>query len=171
MTRMALLLTVVLLAGAAWAQSGPQVDLADATIADLNVAFNTGTLTAERLTARYLARIAAYDKQGPNINAVISLNPNALSEARALDAERSAGKVRGPLQTRATAPSRPASKRSLRSTIWMPSFTRRPTGRPVFSNLRKRPPRQLHPARRLVVNPRRSSQMRPASPTSSFPRE
>ena len=45
----------------------------------------------------YLARIAAYDKQGPNINAVIALNPNAVSEARALDAERKAGRVRGPL--------------------------------------------------------------------------
>jgi hypothetical protein len=38
-----------------------------------------------------------YDKQGPAINAVISLNPNALAEAKALDAERKAGKIRGPL--------------------------------------------------------------------------
>src|SRR5687768_1631173 len=97
MTRVALLLTVVLLAGAAWAQSDVQVDLANATIADLNVAFNRGTLTAEALTELYLARIAAYDKQGPTINTVISLNPNALGEARALDAERKAGKIRGPL--------------------------------------------------------------------------
>jgi amidase len=97
MTRVALLLTVVLLAGAAWAQSGMQVDLANATIADLNAAFDTGALTAEALTERYLARMAAYDKQGPTINTVIALNPNALGEARALDAERRAGKVRGPL--------------------------------------------------------------------------
>jgi amidase len=45
----------------------------------------------------YLARIAAYDKQGPAINAVISLNSKALEQARALDAERKAGKIRGPL--------------------------------------------------------------------------
>jgi amidase len=45
----------------------------------------------------YLARIAAYDKAGPAINAVIYLNPNALAEARKLDAERRAGKIRGPL--------------------------------------------------------------------------
>lgn len=90
-------LTAALTAGGAWAQSGTQVDLANATIADLNVAFKNGTLTAERLTELYLARIAAYDKQGPTINAVIALNPNALSEARVLDAERKAGKVRGPL--------------------------------------------------------------------------
>jgi amidase len=97
MTRIALLLTAVLSAGAAWAQSGVQVDLANATIADLNVAFDKGTLTAEALTEMYLARIAAYDKHGPSINAVIALNPNALSEARALDAERKAGRIRGPL--------------------------------------------------------------------------
>jgi len=56
-----------------------------------------GTLTAEKLTQLYLDRITAYDKTGPAINAVITLNPKALDEARALDAERSAGKVRGPL--------------------------------------------------------------------------
>jgi amidase len=92
----AFLLAAVFYAGIS-AQSGPPLDLADATIADLNAAFNSGRLTAETLTARYLARIAAYDKQGPAINAVISLNPNALREARALDAERKAGSIRGPL--------------------------------------------------------------------------
>ena len=88
MKRLVILVTAVLTAGAAWAQSGTPVDLANATIADLNAAFKNGTLTAERLTELYLARIAAYDKQGPTINAFIALNPNALSEARALDAER-----------------------------------------------------------------------------------
>ena len=97
MKRVVMLVTAVLIAGAAWAQSGTPVDLANATIADLNAAFRNGTLTAETLTGLYLARIAAYDKQGPNVNAFIALNPNALSEARALDAERKAGKIRGPL--------------------------------------------------------------------------
>jgi amidase len=68
-----------------------------ATVADLQAAFQKGTLTSEKLTEIYLDRIQAYDKQGPTINAVITLNPNALAEARALDAERKAGKVRGPL--------------------------------------------------------------------------
>ena len=95
--RVTAVLTAVLTAGAVSAQSGTQVDLANATIADLNVAFRNGTLTAETLTELHLARIAAYDKQGPTINAVIALNPNALIEARALDAERKAGRVRGPL--------------------------------------------------------------------------
>lgn len=86
-----------LIGGVVWAQSAAQVDLANVTIADLKAAFTKGTLTAEKLTGLYLARIAAYDKQGPAINTVISLNPKAAAEARALDAERKAGRVRGPL--------------------------------------------------------------------------
>jgi amidase len=73
------------------------LDLHTATIAELNAAFAQGTLTSTKLTEFYLNRIAAYDKQGPAINAVITLNPQALETARALDAERKAGKVRGPL--------------------------------------------------------------------------
>jgi amidase len=73
------------------------LNIETATIADLNAAFADGTLTSEQLVSAYLKRIAAYDKQGPAINAIITLNPNALIQARALDAERKAGKVRGPL--------------------------------------------------------------------------
>lgn len=87
----------VVFGGVALAQSGTPLDLTTATIADLNAAFVRGTLTAESLTEMYLDRIAAYDKQGPTINAVIALNAKALDEARALDAERRAGRVRGPL--------------------------------------------------------------------------
>ena len=79
-----------------WARAA-ELQLENATIADLQSAFANGSLTAEKLTTLYLARIQAYDKQGPTINAVITLNPRALEEARALDAERKAGKVRGPL--------------------------------------------------------------------------
>jgi len=67
------------------------------TIADLNAAFADGTLTSEQLVSAYLKRIEAYDKQGPAINAIITLNKKALDEARQLDAERKSGKVRGPL--------------------------------------------------------------------------
>src|SRR5580765_5397217 len=73
------------------------LNLETATIADLNAAFAGGALTSEQVVDAYLKRIAAYDKQGPTINAVLTLNPRALAEARALDAERRAGKVRGPL--------------------------------------------------------------------------
>jgi len=73
------------------------LDLATATIADLQGAMSKGTLTAEKITETYLARIAAYDKQGPALNTVITANAKALEQAKALDAERKAGKVRGPL--------------------------------------------------------------------------
>ncbi|TAA11880.1 glutamyl-tRNA amidotransferase [Pseudoxanthomonas winnipegensis] len=90
-----LLAGVLLLAGLvgpAWA-----LDITTATIPQLAAQMRDGTLTSEQLTAAYLKRIEAYDKQGPTINAVITLNPHALEQARRLDAERRAGKVRGPL--------------------------------------------------------------------------
>ncbi|MGD8853479.1 MAG: amidase family protein [Gammaproteobacteria bacterium] len=63
-------------------------ELMEATISDINAAYDDRTLTAERLVELYLDRIDAYDKQGPEISAIISLNPHALDEARALDKER-----------------------------------------------------------------------------------
>lgn len=74
-----------------------ELKIEDATVADLNAAFKSGSLTSVKLTELYLARIAAYDKQGPGINAIITLNQSALVEASKLDAERKAGKIRGPL--------------------------------------------------------------------------
>ena len=71
--------------------------LETATLADINAALSAGALTSEKLVSLYLARIAAYDQSGPKLNTVITLNPRALDEARALDAERKAGHVRGPL--------------------------------------------------------------------------
>jgi amidase len=93
------LLISLLAGGVALAQtSSGTVDLANANIADLQAAFHKGTLTSEKLMQLYLARINAYDKNGPKINSIIALNPKALAEARALDAERKAGKIRGPLE-------------------------------------------------------------------------
>ena len=57
----------------------------------------SGALTSRTLTQAYLDRIAAIDDAGPTLNAVIETNPNALQDAEALDAERKAGKLRGPL--------------------------------------------------------------------------
>ena len=73
------------------------VDVTTATIEDLNRAFDAGTLTAEQLVERYLARIAAYDDAGPALNAVMALNPEARVRARALDIERAAAGPRSPL--------------------------------------------------------------------------
>jgi amidase len=74
-----------------------RLNLETATIADLEAAMDKGELSAERLTELYLARIDAYDKKGPAINAVITLNPKALEQARALDAERKAKGPRSPI--------------------------------------------------------------------------
>lgn len=72
-------------------------DLTRASIADINAAFDAGALTSEHLTGLFLKRIAAYDKEGPKLRAVITLNPDALADARALDAERKEKGPRGPL--------------------------------------------------------------------------
>ncbi len=72
-------------------------DLTSASIADINAAFDAGALTSEHLTELFLKRINAYDKQGPTLRAIITLNPAALDEARALDAERKERGPRGPL--------------------------------------------------------------------------
>jgi amidase len=69
------------------------VDLDAVTIADINAAFAKGTLTSERLTQMFLARIQAFDRQGPMLRSIITVNPKALDTARALDAER---KAKGP---------------------------------------------------------------------------
>jgi amidase len=73
------------------------IDFDALTIADINRAFDAGALTAERLVQLCLARIQAYDRQGPALRAVLTLNPKALDTARALDAERKAKGPRSPL--------------------------------------------------------------------------
>jgi amidase len=73
------------------------VNFDDATVAELNAAFSAGTLTSEKLVQLCLARIDAFDKKGPGLNAVMALNPKALETARALDAERRAKGPRSPL--------------------------------------------------------------------------
>jgi amidase len=85
---------MVLLTGLSAQQS---ISLDTATIADINVAFEDGTLTAERLVQMSLARIDAYDRQGPTLRAIITINPRALETARALDVERTTKGPRSPL--------------------------------------------------------------------------
>jgi amidase len=93
------LCSATLLAGAlalGTAQAG-EINLATASIADIEAAMNQGSLTSTKLVSLYLKRIEAYDKKGPNINAVILINPNALAEAKALDLERKAKGPRSPI--------------------------------------------------------------------------
>src|SRR2546430_541079 len=74
------------------------VAIEETTIADIHTAYLAGTLTAHAVTAACLARIAAYDKDGPYLNALITVNAQALAEADALDAAYTAsGTLSGPL--------------------------------------------------------------------------
>lgn len=88
---------IAALAGSAQAQSKPAALGPFATGAQQQAAMTAGTLTSEALVREYLTRIAALDKAGPKLNAIIALNPHALADARKLDAERKTGHVRGPL--------------------------------------------------------------------------
>jgi Asp-tRNA(Asn)/Glu-tRNA(Gln) amidotransferase A subunit family amidase len=72
-------------------------DLLETTIDEVHAAYRSRTLTCRQLVQMYLDRIDAYDKKGPAINAIISINPDALNEADRLDAAfLSSGPV-GPL--------------------------------------------------------------------------
>jgi amidase len=73
------------------------VDPTEQSIAALQAAMASGTTSAEALTAAYVDRIARYDHAGPEHRSVLSLNPNAIADARALDRQRKAGKLRGAL--------------------------------------------------------------------------
>ncbi|MCI0606304.1 hypothetical protein L0156_25235 [bacterium] len=68
-------------------------ELEEATFGQLQEAMQSGSLTAKSITEAYLARIEQIDRKGPSINSVIEINPDALSIAEALDAER---KEKGP---------------------------------------------------------------------------
>jgi amidase len=71
--------------------------LLETTIADVHGAYQDGTLTVRELVQAYLDRIAAYDRKGPAINALISLSSTALDEADRLDAAFKASGFVGPL--------------------------------------------------------------------------
>lgn len=72
-------------------------ELMEATVPELQAAMAEARVTSRDLVAMYLARIAAYDQEGPRLNAISAINANALAEAEALDAERWARGPRGPL--------------------------------------------------------------------------
>ncbi|MBM0744244.1 PEP-CTERM sorting domain-containing protein [Phormidium sp. CLA17] len=62
--------------------------LLEASIPDINQAFEAKALTSEQLVQLYLNRITAYDEAGPSLNSLITVNPTALAIAKALDLER-----------------------------------------------------------------------------------
>lgn len=71
--------------------------LQEATIEDLQTKMQSGELTSRQIVELYLKRIEEIDKNGPELNSIIELNPHALDIADALDAQRKEGKVRGPM--------------------------------------------------------------------------
>ncbi len=75
----------------------PDFELAELTVADLRRGLASGRWTSRRLVELYLGRIDAADARGPALRAVLETNPDALDIADRLDAERRAGRSRGPL--------------------------------------------------------------------------
>ncbi|MEH3041642.1 MAG: amidase [Sphingomonas paucimobilis] len=76
------------------AQTGP---VEEVSVDRLQQRMQSGATNSVAITRAYLARIAAIDRQGPTLRSVIATNPDALAQAKALDDERRAGRVRGPL--------------------------------------------------------------------------
>ena len=77
--------------------SPPPSRFNEATVAELQAQMAAGRLTSVELTNFYLQRIKQLDENGPRLNSIIELNPDALTMAAAADAERRRGVVRGPL--------------------------------------------------------------------------
>jgi amidase len=84
-------------AGGQAAAGGAAFDPTEKTITELSAAQAQGNVSAESLTRSYLSRIDRYDRRGPRLGAVLAVNPDAVAAARMLDAERRAGRLRGPL--------------------------------------------------------------------------
>ncbi len=75
----------------------PPFEFDEATVADLTSKLGGGEITSRSLAEAYLGRIDAIDRAGPELRAVIEVNPDALRIADELDRERAEGHVRGPL--------------------------------------------------------------------------
>lgn len=89
--------TLLLAAANAPAVAQQRVDITEASIASVHAALEAGRLNCRTLVQAYLDRIAAYDKRGPALNAIQTLNPRALTIADSLDAVQRTGAARGPL--------------------------------------------------------------------------
>jgi amidase len=92
-----LLLALVLGPAAPRAQAPVPFAVEEVTIAQVHEAIRAGRLTCRQLVSAYLRRIEAYDKNGPGINAIVLVNPDALAQADALDARMASSGPAGPL--------------------------------------------------------------------------
>ena len=75
----------------------PSFAIEERSIGELSAGMKSGEYTSRSLTQQYLDRIALLDRQGPSLRHVLETNPDALSISDTLDAERRAGRSRGPL--------------------------------------------------------------------------
>ena len=75
----------------------PKFDVFEKSIEQLQEAMTSGGVTSRQITEQYLARIAAFDQQGPSLNSIIAIDKGALDQADALDRERAETGGRGPL--------------------------------------------------------------------------
>ena len=66
------------------------------SVPELQAAMANGLVTSEDITRQYLARLSLYDRHGPAFRSVLAINPRVIADARARDAERAAGRARGP---------------------------------------------------------------------------
>lgn len=71
--------------------------LNEMTVDELQQKMSSGEWTSQSITEQYLKRIDSIDRNGPQLHAIIELNPDAVEIAKVLDKERKDGKVRGPL--------------------------------------------------------------------------
>ncbi|MBW8708723.1 MAG: amidase, partial [Alphaproteobacteria bacterium] len=94
---MKILLSFVFLAALMGPAAAAPYEVAEKDIATLQADMAVGRVSAAELVRAYLARIEALDRNGPQLHAIIAVNPNAVADAQALDAERKAGRLRGPL--------------------------------------------------------------------------
>ena len=97
MRRFLVSLFAALLAPLALAQAPGTCAVAERSVTELQADLASGRCTSRQITAAYLARIDALDRSGPALRSVLAVNPDALAAADALDRERAAGTVRGPL--------------------------------------------------------------------------
>ena len=91
------LLGATTIAGGQTVKVTAPMEITEASVTDVQAALTARRISSVQLVKQYLARIAAYDHAGPELNSLIRINPKAAAEAAVLDAERKAGKVRGPM--------------------------------------------------------------------------
>jgi len=91
------LLLILFLLAPFTAVAQPNFDVFEASISEIQNALGQGQINSVQLVQQYLDRVQAYDKQGPKLNSIVRINPEALAQAQALDVERQQTGSRGPL--------------------------------------------------------------------------